>query len=359
MWDGMPEFRQNLATKEWIIIAAERGKRPEDFTRSRPPMVELPAYAPTCPFCPGNEGMTPEPILTLPASRPDTPWDVRVVPNKFPALVAGGDPTCLACSTHVGPYLRRQGIGHHEVVIETPIHHEDLAMLDLPHFTHVIEAYSQRYNALIKYPSTELVVIFRNHGEKAGTSIIHPHSQIVASSVVPFPVRNRLYEGQRYFDATGRCVYCDMVAFELADGSRVVMDNEHYVALTPYASSVPYEIILLPKHHGATFGSLHQDETHDLAEVLRNLLGRLWRLLDDPDYNFVIDTAPDHMAGVPFYHWHLEIYPKLTTPAGFEIGSGIQINIVTPEQAAEQLRAVSGAQVTMTKNDGETAKGDG
>jgi UDPglucose--hexose-1-phosphate uridylyltransferase len=348
----MPEFRQNLATKQWIIIAAERSKRPHEWGHSRPPAREVPAYSATCPFCPGQEHHTPAPILTIAAEESAEPWCVRVVPNKFPALTTGPGENCQVCSDHDGPYLRRRGVGHHEVVIETPLHNHDLPLLPPRHMEHIMEAYCERYNALKQDPTVELVVVFRNHGEKAGTSIIHPHSQIVASSVVPFHVRNKLYEGQRYFDNYGRCVYCEMLEYERRAGTRVVMENEHFLAITPYASSVPYEIWLLSKHHRATFGTVEADEIRDLAHVLQNLLARLWRLLDDPDYNYVIDTAPEHMADVPFYHWHLEIYPKLTTQAGFEIGSGIGINPVTPEDAATQLRATDGAPVTVDEMEG-------
>jgi UDPglucose--hexose-1-phosphate uridylyltransferase len=345
----MSEFRQNLATKEWIIMAAERAARPQAFGRSRPPAEVMPAFEATCPFCPGNEAMTPPAVFSIPHEAATRGWDVRVIPNKFPALTPSTTEDCQRCATEVGPYLRREGAGHHEVVIETPLHNHDLPVLSVQHTEHVMRAYCERYNALKQFPSTELVVIFRNHGAKAGTSLIHPHSQIVASSVVPFPVRNRLYEGQRYFDAFGRCVYCDILRYELQDGSRIVMDNAHFVVIAPYASSVPYEMMVLPKRHHAAFGSIHDDELVDLAQVLHNLLARLWRLLDDPDYNFVIDTAPEHMAGVPFYHWHLEIYPKLTTPAGFEIGSGIGINIIAPETAAAQLREVDGSRVMLVE----------
>ncbi|MHB9131736.1 MAG: galactose-1-phosphate uridylyltransferase [Armatimonadota bacterium] len=348
----MSEFRHNLATNEWIILAAERAKRPEDFTRSRPPVVEIPPYDPRCPFCPGHEAMTPAPILTIPSGSEAGGWDLRVVPNKFPALAPSHEDCCQVTNVNVGPYLRRDGIGHHEVVIETPLHNCDLPMLSSEHMERVMEAYCRRYNALMSHVSTELVVVFRNHGVKAGTSLLHPHSQIVASSVVPVPVRNRLYEGQRYFDKYNHCVYCDILAYEQQDGSRVVMENEHFLAICPYASSVPYEIWLLPKHHRASFGTVEDDEIRDLAHVLQGLLARLWRLLDDPDYNYVIDTAPEHMSHVPFYHWHLEIVPKLTTPAGFEIGTGISINVKPPEQAAAELRSVNGAQVTVEEYDG-------
>ena len=344
----MPEFRQNLATKEWIIIAAERVRRPVEHVHTHPPMPTLPPYSPTCPFCPGNEAMTLPATTVLPPGTGAGNWLVRAVPNKYPALtMLAHDEVCRACSTRMGPYLRRDGVGRHEVIVETPRHNEDLPMLSPEHMVQVVTVYRQRYRALAQTDSTELVLLFRNHGEKAGTSLIHPHAQIVASSVVPFLVRNKLYEGQRYFDAYNRCVYCDMINYEREQGDRIILENEHFIALAPYASGVPYEMLLLPRHHHATFGTIGDDELQDLASVLQNLLARLWRLLDDPDYNFVIDTAPRHMALVPFYHWHLEVYPRLTTPAGFEIGSGIGINVVEPERAAAELRATSGARVEL------------
>lgn len=339
----MSEFRMNLATKEWIILAAERNKRPTDFARLRPPMHTLPSMDAGCPFCAGHEGATPPALAVFPPD-PAHPWQVRVVANKFPALSpgAGGTP---ARTARQGPYLRRDGVGYHEVVIETPRHNQDLPMLPPDHMAAVMRMYHTRYLALARSPVTELVVIFRNHGERAGTSIIHPHSQIVATSVVPFLVRNKLYEGQRYYDLYDRCVYCDIIEEELTHGERVIMQNEHFVAIAPYASSTPYEIWLLPRHHRACFGAVEADELVDLSRVLQNLMARLWRLLNDPDYNYVIDTAPEHLGPVPFYHWHLEIYPKLSTRAGFEIGSGISINILPPEQAAVSLRETDGSQV--------------
>lgn len=345
----MSEFRQDLATKEWIIIATERARRPGDFAHSHPPSEALPANSATCPFCPGNEAMTPNPILEIPAGT-EGKWDVRVVPNKFPALAPREDGSCVNLSNNVGPFLRRDGLGHHEVIVETPFHNRDLPLLPAHHIEHIVQAYRLRYMALVADCSTEMVLIFRNHGLKAGTSLIHPHSQVVASSVVPFPVRNRLYEGQRYFDTTGRCVYCTIIEYELQDQTRVVMESPHFLVVCPYASSVPFQVLIIPKHHQATFGSIDNTQVHDLAATLQNVLARIWRLLGDPDYNYVIDTAPNHMRSVPFYHWHLEILPKLTTPAGFEIGSGIGINVVQPEKAAAELRATDGSRVPLDTN---------
>lgn len=338
----MPDLRQNLATKEWIIIAGERAKRPEDLASQSPAPAALPAVDPGCPFCRGHEAQTPPALLTLPQDAPADDWEVRVIPNKFPALVPGHDETCRARTAREGLYLHREGIGRHEVIIETPWHNRDIPFQSPWHIELITTAYCQRYQALIRYQATELVVIFRNHGKNAGTSLLHPHSQVVASSVVPFHVRNKIYEGERYFDENNRCVYCDMIAYELRDGSRVIMENANFVAIAPYASGVPYEMWILPKAHQATFGAVDRDQVRDLGMVLQDMLVRLWRLLDDPDYNYIIDTVPEHLAGVPFYHWHLEIYPKVTMPAGFEIGSGIGINIVAPEVAAAQLREVNG-----------------
>jgi len=341
----MSEFRQNLATGEWIIIAAERARRPESFARVHQSLAELPACDPGCPFCPGKEDATPEAILTLPSPAKPGVWEVRVVPNKYPAL-APDDEQNVQCSIHDGPYLKRSGIGRHEVIIESPLHNSDLPLLSKSHMEAVALAFHQRYNALIQIPTTELVLLFRNHGPNAGTSIVHPHSQIIATSMVPGRVRTKLYEGQRYFDKYHRCVYCDLLDYEVEYRQRIIMENEHFVAFTPYASSMPYEMLLLPRHHHPTFSSIEPDELRDMAHLLRDLLARLWRLLDNPDYNFVLDTAPEHMSRVPFYHWHLAIYPKITTPAGFEIGSGIGINVIPPEQAAVDLRNTSGARVT-------------
>ena len=342
----MPEFRQNLATGEWIIIAAERGKRPEAFKRAA--QQAPPVYDPHCPFCPGKEADTPEAILTVPPRAAPGAWEVRVVPNKFPALTPDGE-ECMPCSINDGPYLKRKGIGRHEVLIESPLHNSDLPLLSMTHIEAVVRTYSQRYNALVQIPSTGLVLLFRNHGPNAGTSLVHPHAQIVASSLVPTRVRTKLYEGQRYYDTYQRCVYCDMLAYELEQQQRIIMENEHFVAFAPYASRMPYEMKLLPRRHHPAFSTLAAEELRDMAHALRNLLARLWRLLGNPDYNFVLDTAPEHLSRVPFYHWHLEIIPKITTPAGFEIGSGIGINIVPPEQAAADLRATDGARVTQAE----------
>ncbi|MCS7192515.1 MAG: galactose-1-phosphate uridylyltransferase [Armatimonadetes bacterium] len=332
----MPELRQDYATKEWVIIATERAKRPHDFLKGRPEPTPLPSYDPKCPFCPGNEYMTPpETFAIRDGTLPDASgWLVRVVPNKFPALIPNGRPR----RSRSGLYLRMEGIGHHEVVIESPEHDKTLALLSQSQVEGVAKAYRSRYQALNANPANELVLIFRNQGEKAGTSLIHPHSQIVATPIVPVPIRRVLYEAERHYDAMGRCVFCDILEHELDCGERIVCENQHFVAFVPYAARVPFEVHILPRYHQASFGEFPDEQISDFAAILKLVLCKLYFGLKNPDYNFAIITAPHYSQGDPHFHWHLKILPRLTTTAGFEIGSGMYINVSLPEENAKFLR---------------------
>ena len=339
----MSELRQNLATKEWIILATERARRPEDFAGRRAVPEDLPPHDPDCPFCEGSEAKTPPEVFASRAesSPADGPgWQVRVIPNKFAAL---SPPTTLPANTErtrVDCYMRMLGIGRHEVVIETPQHNLCLGRMPVADVERVLLTYRHRYLALDAEEHNELIIIFRNHGPQAGTSLAHPHSQIVATPVVPSHVRNRMLEAMRYYDALGRCVYCDIIESELGTGTRLVGESRGFIAFHPFASAMPYETWIMPREHRASFGSISPAQVRDLAGVLRSVLGRLHRGLGDPAYNFVIHTAPEHSSTVPHYHWHLQIMPRLTTQAGFEIGSGIAINIAMPEDTARFLREV-------------------
>jgi len=230
------------------------------------------------------------------------------------------------------------GVGHHEVVIESPEHNKTLALLTQQQFEDVIRAYLSRYQALNANPANELVLIFRNQGERAGTSLVHPHSQIVATPIVPVPIRRALYEAERHYDALGRCVFCDIIDHELNCNERMVAENKDFVAFVPYAARVPFEIHILPRQHQASFGELPYEQVSAFAAILRLLLRKLHFGLKNPDYNFVISTAPHYSQGEPHFHWHLKILPRLTTPAGFELGSGMYINVALPEENAEFLR---------------------
>jgi UDPglucose--hexose-1-phosphate uridylyltransferase len=336
----MPEIRLNPTTKEWVIIATERAKRPKDFAKDKPQAAPLPERDENCPFCPGNEEKTPGEVFAIrePGAEHDpNRWQVRVIPNKFPALTCGGTSDHVE-RIHTNGYLHMPGLGKHEVVIESQWHDRTLATLDDEQVERVTLAYRRRYMELDSASCNELILIFRNQGERAGTSLLHPHSQIIALPVVPVHIRNRLNTAQRYYDEMGSCVYCDMIASESRSRARVVMENGEFVALTPYAATVPYETWILPRRHQASFGAIGNDECQAFAHALKDVLGRMYRLLDNPDYNFSIQTAPHYSASEPHYHWHVEVLPRLTTPAGFEIGTHMYINVVLPEQAAEDLR---------------------
>jgi len=337
----MPQLRQDVATRRWSIIAVERAKRPDDFAGKRK-AEKLPAHSVTCPFCTGNEHMTPEPVYVVPGSGPagSTGWQVRVVPNRFPALAvpSAGD---ARKRTKRGLYLEMNGCGQHEVVIESPDHSRTIATMSVEEVTAVVRTYRERFLAMDALDWNQLIIIFRNQGEVAGTSLAHPHSQIIGAPIVPEDIRSRLDQAQRYYDDNGTCVYCDIIASEVADGARVIGSNPGFVAICPFASTVPYEIWIIPRRHASSFGVLTDAEADLMARILRETLAKLYALLGNPDYNYVIRSSPHYSAGEPHFHWYLEILPRLTTAAGFEIGSGINVNVVVPEDAAAQLRKVT------------------
>ena len=337
----MPELRRNIATGEWIIAAPERAKRPDQFIKEAANRKRAQKHDADCPFCEGHEESTPPEVFAIREknSKPNgRGWEVRVIPNKFPALVPSEVSGLNAYRSKVGIHLRIEGVGNHEVIIETPDHQLSIGTMPVKQVENVVKAYRDRYLTLDENPDNELIIIFRNHGERAGTSLYHPHSQLVTTPIVPSYVRNRMLEGVRYYDETGVCVFCDLLAFELRDVHRIVAENDDFVAFCPYAAGVPYEIWIIPRRHEASFGEIEPQERPGFAAILRTTLGKLYKALNNPDYNYVIHTAPHHSATVPHYHWHVQILPRLTTPAGFEIGSGISINIALPEQTAKHLR---------------------
>ncbi len=332
----MPQLRQDPTTKEWVIIATERAKRPHNFQNPRP-QIDKPSYREDCPFCPGNERMTPHETLAYrKGGLPDGPgWWVRVIPNKYPALAPDGS---LEREEEKGFFRRMDGVGVHEVVIGSPVHNQLFPLMDDYHVSEVLLAYRERYLALREDPKIKLIIIFKNHGERAGTSLEHTHSQIVGTAVVPSNIRVKLQEAARYYDDHGRCVYCDLVQEELSSGKRIVMETEKFVVLHPFASRFPFETWIVPKEHQASFGSISVDDSKEFARVLRTTLFKMYSTLNDPDYNYVIHTAPVKDEGEDYYHWHLQITPRLTTTAGFEMGSGMYINVSLPEETAQFMK---------------------
>ena len=325
------EIRQNKATKEWVIIAPVRGRRPHDYRQPERKRLPLPSYDPLCPFCPGNEQQLPAVIQEWAGGTPGV-WQTRVVPNKFPVLTPEGS----TVRRNEGIYLSLQGHGHHEVIVESPRHDDDVARASVSEVATLVETYHQRFEHWGLDERNVLALLFRNHGPRAGASLAHPHSQLITTSVVPRHVRWRQLEAQRHFDEWGRCVYCDVLEFEAHDRRRVVLENTSFLAFVPFAADVPFETWVVPKRHDCSFGRITPVEKADLALALRTLLGRLSAALNDPDYNYVVNSALSQ-SDEPHNHWYVRIRPRLVTRAGFEIGSGIRINPSLPEADAAFL----------------------
>jgi len=328
-----PELRKDPVIGRWVIIAGERGHRPNPF-RHYPSTVES---GKTCPFCPGHEEVTPPEVLVyrFDEGGPNASgWSTRVVPNRFPALRIEGD----LDKSGEGLYDRMRGIGAHEVVIETPDHHIDPAGYTAQQFVRVINAYRDRMTDLLRDGRFRYVLVFKNHGAAAGATLSHPHSQIIALPVVPIRMQSELKGAGQYFEYRGRCIYCDILSQEIADARRLVVQNTHFVAFTPFASRFPFEISILPRNHDAFFWEIGKEQMESLAEVLQDVLRRYKVALRDPPYNYVIHTAPPGYPTPERHHWQVEVIPKLTEVAGFEWGSGFFINPMAPEEAADRLR---------------------
>jgi len=335
----MSELRLNRATKDWIIVAKERVKRPHQFSagsvgRGEKHKEKFPAFDPTCPFCPGNENKTPPEVFALrdKDTKPNRPgWRIRVVTNKYPAL----EPM-RKTSKITGEFFKRtMGLGKHEVIIESSQHNKSLATLSLKQVEEVCEIYWKRYLALKDDKRFKLIIIFRNHGFSAGTSLKHPHSQLIALPLVPTSIRHLLEEATRYYGDHGSCVFCDMIQEELVYKKRIILDSREFVVFHPFASRAPFETWIVPKKHNACFGNIGPKEAHAMARVLKEILGKLYLKLKDPDYNLMIRTAPIKDAQEDYYHWYIQILPRLTIPAGFELGSGVYINASLPEETAK------------------------
>jgi UDPglucose--hexose-1-phosphate uridylyltransferase len=331
----MPELRQNFFTKEWVIIATERAKRPEDLATHRvvPP---VPEFLESCPFCPGNEDKTPAEVMRVTAN-PGDAWAVRVIPNKFAALSSEVQPTRSL------QHLRRriEGFGFHEVIIDSPSHSHYMGLLPDSHVAMILRAYKERYNALSVDHRVNHVTIFKNHGADAGASLQHPHSQLIATPVIPSQVRHRLHEALRHYDDVGECMFCHMVEREVEDQTRIVLKSEHFVAMEVFAAATPFATHIFPLRHMASFGDITDVEISDLARILRTLLAKIYVGLENPDLNFTIRSGPTEYTGARHFHWYVSVIPRLTRVAGFELGSGMFINTVLPEAAAEFLRKVA------------------
>jgi UDPglucose--hexose-1-phosphate uridylyltransferase len=326
-------------TKEWVIIATERARRPEELATHRPSQT-VPSFVETCPFCPGNESKTPPEVMRFPANAGE-PWAVRVIPNKFAALSKEAQPNRSLQDV----WRRIEGFGFHEVIIDSPDHSCCMALLPVEQVASILRVYKERYALLSMDRRINHVTIFKNHGVDAGASLQHPHSQLIATPVIPSQVRYRLHEALRHYDDHGKCMFCHMVEREIDEQTRVVQKSEHFVAMEVFASATPFATHIFPLRHMATFGDISQTEIADLARVLRSLLAKIYVGLENPDLNFTVRSDPSDYASARHFHWYVSVIPRLTRVAGFELGSGMFINTVLPEAAAEFLRNI-GAEKT-------------
>jgi UDPglucose--hexose-1-phosphate uridylyltransferase len=345
----MPELRQNRFNKEWVIIATERAKRPEELKVKRE-VHPLPHYSEKCPFCPGNEHMAPPEVMRI--NDHGTDWQIRVVPNKFAALAREGEPERKISRSQ----RTMNGVGIHDVIVEGRDHAATTALMSDEQVGNIIRCYRSRYIDVAADPRITHVTIFKNHGEAAGTSLEHPHSQLIATPVISHQVRDRMYEALRHYDEYGECIFCAMLDEELHAKARLVEVTEHFVALEPFASPTPFVTHIFPRRHMASFGDVSEVEMEDLGRVLRKVLAKLYFGLHDPDFNYTIRSAPAENRGVMYYHWYLSVIPRLTRVAGFELGSGMFINTVLPEDAAGFLRNVEIPDNVGTSEEIESAK---
>jgi UDPglucose--hexose-1-phosphate uridylyltransferase len=338
----MPEIRKDPIVGRWVIVATERGKRPSDFA---PQPAETPDPAKN-PFAEGNEHMTPPEIFAFrdPKSKPNGPnWQVRVVPNKFPALRIEGD----IDKEGQGIYDKMNGIGAHEVIIETPNANLQLEQQPVEAIGRVLETYKIRMTDLLRDPRFRYILVFKNYGRQAGATIGHPHSQLIATPVTPKRLKEKLVGAMQYYSYKDRSIFEDILKQEIKEGTRLVYENAGFVAYCPFASRFPFEVTIIPRRQSAYFQDIHPDEILLLADAMKVTLQKLAKALNQPQYNYIVNTAPARYAHHGFwstidqdFRWHIEILPRLTLIAGFEVGTGFYINPTTPEEAAKYLREI-------------------
>ena len=336
--DNNSELRQDVVTGDWVVIARKRKERPKSHQMNKPawPKEEIPGPE-SCPFCHPEKSGQEKDVLIYEDQQGE--WTTRVFPNKYPAFKPLKNNERVR-HQQIGPYFLMDGVGYHELII-TRDHYKQMADLDEIQIAEVLDAYQSRYLDLMNRKFVRYIEIFHNYGREAGGSVFHPHSQLMAIPVVSPYINLELEGAEGYERQTGDCIYCTVLDFELKDRSRIVYENEKFVAFCPFASRRAYEVWVMPKEHNPYFERMTDEDKMAAAEVLKQALRRIKLLLNDVAYNFYLHTSPCDGRDYHFFHWHFEILPKTSTWAGFELSTGIEINAVSPEQAAEELRGIA------------------
>lgn len=327
----LTELRQDLVTGDWVVIATGRAKRPEEFAEQKRIVVEEDPSKP-CFFCYPEETGQEKDVLIY--NKEDGDWSLRVFPNKFPAFSRSRVPKHF----EEGPYFGMDGTGYHELIV-TRDHLKQIALLELMEVAEIIDAYQDRYIDLMNKKSVNYIEIFHNHGKEAGASIAHPHSQLVAIPVISPYIKGELDGAEQYWKANKDCVYCAMIEWEAEHEKRVIFENNNFIAFCPYSSRAAFEVWVMPKKHKPYFERILDQEKVELAEALQHSISQIYKALGDPAYNFYLHTSPCDGKDYPHYHWHIEILPRTSIWAGFELSTGIEISTIQPEVAAEYLRA--------------------
>jgi len=332
----VPEFRRDPTTDEWVIVAAERARRPGASVRAvEDDDVER---DPSCPFCPGNEEQTPPEILRRP---PGAEWQIRVVPNKYPALVPDLPAATTGAEAADALHASLPARGYYEVIVEGPSHRSRLAPTRADLLAEVLLAARERHEAYRATPGLEYFSLFKNHGPHAGASLTHPHWQLAAAPVVPGHLRRMLEVAAAYEKASGRSVYADVLAAEREAEVRLIDELEGCLVFAPYAPQWSGETWVVPESEGASFGAASDQGLTAFAAALHDALARTAAALSEPDCNVVIHSAPFGMKSLEYFTWHARIQPRLTVPGGFELASGTAITTMAPEQTAMLLRSAA------------------
>jgi len=332
----MGELRRDPVVGRWVIVNTQSSMKPEQYEKEKREFLQKEV----CPFCPGREGRTPPEIeaVRLDGSYPNTSgWSVRIVPNRFPALDVHGEIERRA----IGLFDMCNGIGAHEIIIETPDHMKDFPELNEHEMFHVINKYCSRSNDLARDKRFEYVLIFKNYGTAAGASLEHAHSQVIALPMIPKHVAESIEGSRSYHERHHRCVYCDMIAQEKKDQSRIIVENDDFICFASFTSRFSFESWIMPKYHQANFSEMNDAQKYNLGRILKDILRRNKVCLGNPSYNFFIHTSPTKYKHMESYHWHIEIIPKLTNMAGFEWGTGFYVVLTDPDDAAKYLRQVA------------------